>query len=127
MTSQQWLRPEDVTRSIWWHYLVVIIPDNLDFKNNATLWITGGSNTGGLPSAKDEDIALSAAIAMGTGSIAGALFQIPNEKLVFTEDPIQQDRGEDAIIAYTWDHFLKYPDQPGDLKKTIIYDVYIII
>merc|ERR1719473_27114 len=35
MTSQQWLTPEDVTQSIWWHYLVVIVPDNVDFKRNA--------------------------------------------------------------------------------------------
>lgn len=30
---------------------------------------------------------------------------------------IPKNRGEDAIIAYTWDHFLKYPDQPEWLVR----------
>ncbi len=84
------------------------------------MWITGWNNCNDVcsyPTAKDEDIALAAALAMGTGTICGALFQIPNEKVVFSGDPKQQQRGEDAIIAYTWDHFLKHPDQPEWLVR----------
>lgn len=90
MTSQQWLTEADVSRSIWWHIIVVIIPDNVDWKKNATLWITGWNNDSGLPTNKDEDIVLASALAMGTGTITGALFQIPNQKLVFSSDPKQQ-------------------------------------
>ena len=90
MTSQQWLSEADVDRSIWWHILVVIIPDNVDWKKNATLWINGRSNDSNMPTNKDEDIVLSAALAMGTGTITGALFQIPNEHIVFSSDPKQQ-------------------------------------
>jgi PhoPQ-activated pathogenicity-related protein len=114
MTSQQWLTPEDVSRSIWWHMLVIIVPTNLDpnLKQNATLWITGGGNEGSTwPKPTDEDIWVSASLAMGTGTITGALFQIPNEHVVFSSDPIQQSRTEDAIIAFTWDHFLNNPDE----------------
>jgi PhoPQ-activated pathogenicity-related protein len=117
VTSQQWLTPEDVDLSVWWHVLVVIVPENVDFSRNATMWVTGGSNSPGLPSATDEDILLSAALAMGTGTITGALFQIPNEKVIFSGDPEQMSRGEDAIIAYTWDHFLKDPDSPEWLVR----------
>lgn len=117
MTSQQWLTSSDVSRSLWWHILVVIIPDNVDWAQNATLWITGWSNDSNMPTNKDEDIILSAALAMGTGTITGALFQIPNEHILFYDDPKQQSRGEDAIIAYTWDHFLQYPDQPQWLVR----------
>jgi PhoPQ-activated pathogenicity-related protein len=121
MTSQQWLTPEDVDRSIWFHYLVVIIPSNLNtdaFKYNASLYVTGGSNTGAIPSSPtDEDLLVAATLAMNTGTIAGTLFQVPNEHMVFTSDPIQQSRTEDAIIAFTWDHFLKYPDQPEWLVR----------
>lgn len=81
------------------------------------MWITGGSNTGGLPSAKDEDIALAAALAMGTGTITGSLFQIPNEHTIFATDPIQKSRSEDAIIAFVWDHFLKDPSKPEWLLR----------
>jgi PhoPQ-activated pathogenicity-related protein len=93
------------------------VPDNVDYKRNATLWITGWNNGDTLPSAHDEDIVLTAALAMGTGTIAGALFQIPNEKVVFSSDPEQQNRGEDAIIAFTWDHFLKDPSDPTWLVR----------
>ena len=117
MTSQQWLTPEDVDRSIWWHYLCVIVPDNVEYNNNATLWVTGWSNTADVPSNKDEDIVLSASLAMGTKTIVGALFQIPNEKVIFSGDPEQMSRGEDAIIAYTWDHFLKDPTKPEWLVR----------
>ena len=70
VTSQQWLTPEDFSNtsssgSIWYHILVVIVPDEVKYKNNASMYITGwgqpnpdGSN---LPTAKDEDIRTAAA------------------------------------------------------------------
>ncbi|GMH73865.1 hypothetical protein TrRE_jg9245 [Triparma retinervis] len=119
VTSQQWLTPDDVDRSLWFHYLVVIIPDNLNqnWNANATLYVTGGSNTSPLPTAKDEDIRVASALATGSGTITGAFFQVPNEHVVFKEDPEQMSRTEDAIIAYTWDHFLRHPDKPEWLVR----------
>ena len=82
MTSQRWLTDADFAensdaKSLWRHYLVVIIPDNYDAKSkNASLWITGGSVTDGPPKSTDEDIFLSAALATNTGQITGALFQV---------------------------------------------------
>ena len=121
MTSQRWLTDADFSASseggsIWWHMLVVIVPDTIKHTRNASLWITGWG-MGGVPKSTDEDVVLSAALAMGTGTITGALFQIPNEKLTFTEDPIQKARGEDAIIAYTWDHYIKDTSKPEWLVR----------
>jgi len=122
MTSQRWLTDADFSEgsqsgSIWWHYLVVIVPDNLEFTRNATIWITGGSQGSGAPHAGDEDVVVSAALATSTGVVTGILYQIPNEHTTFSSDPIQKSRTEDAIIAFTWDHFLKYPDQPEWLLR----------
>lgn len=122
MTSLKWLTDEDFSAtsdggSLWWHYLVVIVPDEIKYANNGTLWITGGSVTSGPPSATDEDIVLSAALASSTGTVTGALFGVPNEHLTFSSDPIQQSRTEDAIIAFTWDHFLKDPSNPEWLLR----------
>lgn len=122
MTSQKWLNDEDYAptsqaKSIWWHYLVVIVPETVEFKQNATMWITGGSMSSGYPSQNDEDILVSASLATSVGIITGALFQIPNEHITFAADPIQKSRTEDAIIAYTWDHFLKDPSQPDWLVR----------
>jgi PhoPQ-activated pathogenicity-related protein len=122
MTSQRWLTDADFSpnsecKSLWWHILVVIVPSNVQYTRNASIWITGWSNGGSLPKADDEDIALAAALAMGNGIVTGALFQIPNEHIIFSGDPIQKSRSEDAIIAYTWDHFLKDPSQPNWLVR----------
>ena len=50
------------------------------------------------------------AFATGSGVIMGALFQVPDEHIIFTSDPLQQSRTEDAIIAFTWDHFVTKPN-----------------
>jgi len=122
MTSQAWLTPADfsntsVSGSIWWHIMVVIVPDEIKYKNNGSLYITGGSMGDSLPDKKNEDIMVATALASGSGVITAALFQIPNEHVTFACDPIQKSRGEDAIIAFTWDHFLKDPTQPEWLLR----------
>jgi PhoPQ-activated pathogenicity-related protein len=118
VTSQNWLTPGDFSAdsqsgSTWYHILVVIVPEKVVYKNNGSLYITGWSmpnaDGSGLPNSKDEDIRVAASLAVTTGIITGCLFQIPNEKTVFSADPIQKSRGEDAVIAFTWDHFLKDP------------------
>ena len=106
LTSQKWLEDEDYSpdseaKSIWYHMLVVIVPNEIKYKNNGTLWITG-HGMGFVPDSNlDEDVALAASLAMGIGCVTGVLFQVPNEAIIFAEDPIQESRGEDAIIAYT--------------------------
>ena len=88
---------------MWWHYLVVIIPDTVDFNPNACIYITGGSNgMNSFPQANDEDIRLAAAVAMNTNSVVGALFQIPNEHVTFSSDPELKSRTEGEIDAFTW-------------------------
>lgn len=67
VTTQQWLTPEDTSRSVWWNILCIIIPSNVEFHNDAFLWITGSDNDGDvsnltnwLPGPDDEDIFVSA-------------------------------------------------------------------
>jgi PhoPQ-activated pathogenicity-related protein len=122
MTSQRWLTDADFAensevKSLWWHYLVVIVPDNLQWKANGTLWITDGTQHSSLPDAHNYNVALAAGLALTTGTITGSLFQIPNEKITFASDPLQKGRSEDAIIAFTWDHFLKDPSNPEWLVR----------
>lgn len=122
LTSQRWLTddafsPSSAAKSLWWHHLVVIVPDDIRHTNNASLWITGGSQTSSPPVNTDEDILVSASLAVTTGTITAVLFQIPNERIIFASDPIQKSRGEDAIIAFTWAHFLDDPSQPEWLVR----------
>jgi PhoPQ-activated pathogenicity-related protein len=123
MTSQRWLSDSDFSEgsqagSLWWHYLVVIVPDEVKWTTNGTLYITGGSNNvADRPTSDSEDILVAAALALANNIVTGALFQIPNEHMTFAADPIQKSRTEDAIIAFTWDHFLKDPTQPNWLVR----------
>ena len=64
MTSQQWLTSKDVSRSIWWHYLVVVVPDEIIHKTLSGLYITGGSNNNGYPDMKDDSLQFAAASAL---------------------------------------------------------------
>jgi hypothetical protein len=69
---------------MWWHVLCVIVPDRVDFAEEAFIWITGDNNDGGnisnltdwLPKANDEDIFVAAYLAMHTNTVGAALFQV---------------------------------------------------
>nr|XP_039256777.1 autocrine proliferation repressor protein A-like isoform X1 [Styela clava] len=114
MTSQRWLTDDDVTRSIWWHDLIVNIPDTFDarMKDSAYMLIEGGSNSGGLPSTTDDFFTEMQMIASTTKSVTALLRQVPNQSLVFKKDILQRSRTEDEIIAYTWRHFIDDPSEP---------------
>lgn len=115
VTSQKWLEPEDFDFSsfggrpvghIWWHIVVVIIPDNLRNADQGAekgfLWLTGGKNDGsGIPSQDSQDVIVTADVAMATGTIGAAVLQIPNQPVAFTSDPDTRRRSEDAAIAWT--------------------------
>lgn len=118
MTSQQWLTPHDTTRSIWWHWMVVIVPNKIHHKDSAFVWITGGDNEGTHPpKAGDEDVLVTAYTAVATGTIGVALYDIPNQHMVFALDPLQKSRSEDAIIAFTWWHYIQNTSEPEWLLR----------
>lgn len=113
LTSQTWLTAEDSSQPVWWHVLAIIVPDNLSDKASSYcgLWVTGGKNNGALPQVTDEDMLVSGALAVGQGVIVGSLFQIPNAPIVFATDPLQKSRTEDAIIAFTWNHYVNVDNE----------------
>ena len=111
MTSQRWLTDADSDRSIWWHWLVVVVPSNYNehTSRNGTLWITDGKNDhpDEVPDRFNYNMVIASELAMGTGLVTGALFQVPNQPIIFSSDPIQKKRSEDSAIAFTWAHFLE--------------------
>jgi len=122
MTSQQWLTPADWNRgnpntsdALWWHWMTIIVPDKLDPRHLdlAYLWITGGHNTDGPPNdpyTEDNDIL--ATLCMDMGVVGASLYDIPNQPIYFTDEVPPKGRSEDAMIAWTWQHFLEQPDSP---------------
>ena len=99
-TSQQWLTPEESSRPIWWHILVVIVPNKLEYSNTPFLWITDGDNgDDAIPDPLGKDMLIAADFAVSTKTIGAALFQIPNQPIEFAGDPLGKRRSEDAIIG----------------------------
>jgi PhoPQ-activated pathogenicity-related protein len=114
VTSQQYLTEAEVDHPIWKHWLVIIKP-NLVKTNTGLLYINGGSIGRPAPDKADSDLA---DIAVSTGAVVADLHGVPNEPLVFAGET--RERSEDAIIAYTWDKFLRTGDEkwPARLPMT---------
>ncbi len=101
MTSQTWLKPTEVDRVVWQHWVRIVKPDKVDHET-ALLLIGGGGNGGPPPGEVD---ARAAGIAMETRSVVVDLSMIPNQPLTFVGEDFE--RKEDALIAYGWDKHLR--------------------
>ena len=110
MTSQTWRAPGEVDRTAWKHWLIVIKPAEVRHRT-AFLYISGGNNNSAAPKTADENLVRVATI---TKSVVAELRMVPNQPLVFTDD--KQPRTEDAIIAYTWDKFIRTGDDQWPLR-----------
>ncbi|MBI3683586.1 MAG: PhoPQ-activated pathogenicity-related family protein [Acidobacteria bacterium] len=114
MVSQNWLSPAAVNRTEWRHWLIIIKPDRVD-TSTGLLFINGGSNGGRPPSGPDPLLAL---LAGDMGAVVADLRMVPNQPLIFAGET--RERSEDALIAFTWDRFLKTGDArwPARLPMT---------
>lgn len=114
MTSQAWLTTNELDRPLWKHWLIVVHPNEVS-SSKSLLYISGGANDGKEPKGADQSMAQ---IAVITKSIVTELRMVPNQPLVFSGET--EGRSEDAIIAYTWDKFLRTGDEkwPARLPMT---------
>ena len=114
MHSQAWLTTNEVNQPVWKHWLTIVKPDEVK-RSTALLFITGGSVDRPAPIAMDENLLR---IAQSTKTVVAELRGVPNEPLVFAGET--RKRTEDAIIAYTWDKFLRTGDEkwPARLPMT---------
>eukprot|EP01121_Diplochlamys_sp_Union-15-3_P013406 TRINITY_DN4155_c0_g3_i1.p1 TRINITY_DN4155_c0_g3~~TRINITY_DN4155_c0_g3_i1.p1 ORF type:complete len:439 (-),score=70.92 TRINITY_DN4155_c0_g3_i1:205-1521(-) len=109
ITSQGWLTPNDTNNYLWTHWLSLCIPDQINPYNVGFLYIDGGGTHDSPP---DDMWSLTYLLCVASKTVVGYLQQIPDEPIRFTKDPKQKSRSEDAIIAYTWGHFLNHTDEP---------------
>jgi PhoPQ-activated pathogenicity-related protein len=110
MTSQTWRSAEEVDHPVWKHWVTVIKPDEVK-SDTGLLFITGGSINQEAPEKIDPMLV---AFATASKTVVTELRQIPNEPLVFADEG--KRRTEDAIIAYTWDKYLKTGDETWPLR-----------
>lgn len=110
MKSQQYLTEAEVNHPVWRHWLIIIKPD-VAKTSTGLLYINGGSLGRPAPDKADPQLA---DIAVSSGAVVADLHGVPNEPLVFTGEA--RERSEDAIIAYTWDKFLRTEDEKWPLR-----------
>ena len=110
MTSQTFLTKKEVDRPVWKHWLTIVVPDKLE-TSTGLLFITGGSIDRPAPKGADKMLV---GAALATHSVVAELRDVPNEPLVFADDGTR--RSEDAIIAYTWDKFMRTGDDRWPLR-----------
>jgi PhoPQ-activated pathogenicity-related protein len=106
LASQTWppAAPDTTDHPVWKHWLTIIKPDKIE-STTGLLFIAGGSVRDAAPARADAGVV---EIAMATNTVVAELRGIPNEPLVFKEEG--KSRNEDAIIAFTWVHYLKTGD-----------------
>ncbi|MBM3880514.1 MAG: PhoPQ-activated pathogenicity [Verrucomicrobia bacterium] len=114
LTSQSWLTTNEVNRTLWRHWLVVVRPEKVAH-TTALLFISGGNNKDPRPPKPSDQLL---AVARQTQSVVAELKMIPNQPLIFGQDG--RERVEDDLIAYTWDKFLRTGDErwPARLPMT---------
>jgi uncharacterized protein (TIGR03437 family) len=102
-----------VNRTEWKHWLTLYVPWGVD-RTTAFLLINGGGNGGSQPGVDDTLGAATVAL----GAVVADLQMVPNQPLTFRDEARQ--RSEDAIIAYSWDKYLRTGDArwPAQLPMT---------
>jgi len=100
LTSQTWRSPSEVNRTLWKHWLTIIVPTSIT-KTKGLLVISGGNNGSSATNLRDY----AQYIALVTNAPVALLEQVPNQPLRFADENFS--RTEDQIIAYTFDKYLQ--------------------
>jgi len=116
LTSQRWLTDAEVEQPLWKHWLVVVTPEQVT-SDVGFLFIGSGRNDRNPPAAAAPWLVQ---VARDTGTVVAELRMVPNQPVIFKDDPARKPRTEDDFIAYTWDKFLKTGDDrwPARLPMT---------
>ena len=110
LISQRWRDEAEVDRPLWKHWLTAVVPEEVT-ADAALLVIGGGSNSRERPARANPLLAMAA---VATRSVTAELRMVPNQPLIFAGEA--QPRAEDAIIAYSWDKYLRTGDEFWPLR-----------
>ncbi len=102
MVSQHWLTSAEVNQTKWWHWLTIIIPDEV-VESEGLMVIGGGSYKNNMPESADPALAQ---VAITTQSVVASITNVPFQPVLFAQDTLGE-RVEDDLIAYGWRQFLE--------------------
>jgi len=111
LTSQNWLTEAEDDRTLWEHWMTICVPAEVKH-DTGFLLIGGGSNDSEPPRGAGG---IMRRMALENQCVGIELGQIPNQPLVFADDD-GRERKEDAIIAYTWDKYMRTGDSKWPLR-----------
>jgi len=129
LTSQSWRSADEVDTTEWTHWVTVIEPGGLVISlaggvhDTALILVNGGDIGEPAPSIDpaDPNHAEFRDLALGTRSVIVELRGVPNQPLLFADDP--NSRTEDEIIAYSWDKFLQGGDYFWPVQLPMVQSV----
>lgn len=102
LISGTWLTEEEVDEPEWWHWLTMVVPDNLR-ESESLMLIGGGSRGDTLGIAANEEVI---AAALSTGAVIAHISNIPFQPIDYKKDT-EEGVFEDDLIAYAWMQFIK--------------------
>lgn len=111
MTSQTWLTTDEAEDPTWWHWLTIVVPDEVT-SNTGLLVIGGGSRNSEAP---DEPNPVLVQSALTTGTVTADLHNVPNQPMSFVGDDYGP-RVEDELIAYGWRQYLEGGAKEADAR-----------
>ncbi|MEN8229062.1 MAG: PhoPQ-activated protein PqaA family protein [Bacteroidota bacterium] len=111
LISGTWLTEQEVDHPVWWHWLNIIVPDEVR-ETESMMIIGGGSKHDTVPIDNDTWL-IEAAIA--TGSIISYVSNIPFQPIDYKGDQ-KDDRYEDDLIAFGWRQYLESGASKDQLK-----------
>jgi len=114
LTSQTWRKPEEVDRTVWKHWLMVVRPKEVK-SETGFLFITGGSHRDTPPDSVQD---YTTKIAIGTNSIVAELKNVPNQPLEFTGGG--RKMVEDDLISFTWNKFMETGDKEWPARLPMV-------
>jgi len=102
LVSGTWLTREEVDEPTWWHWLTMVVPDQI--RESESLMLIGGGWRGDtIPIPANQEMIHAA---LTTGSVVSHISNIPFQPLDYKGDTVE-DVYEDDLIAYGWLQFLE--------------------
>jgi len=102
MVSGTWLTTEEVDEPEWWHWITMVVPDELR-ESESLMHIGGGWRGDTIPIAARDGMIQAA---LKTGSVLSHISNIPFQPIDFTGDTLGGVY-EDDLIAFAWLQFLQ--------------------
>ena len=117
MTSQRWLTEKEVERPLWTHWITIIRPHADDQRHRLPVHHRRQPRSATRRLRRQRG---SPRWRATPAPSSPSLRLVPNQPVVFKDDPGRKTRTEDDFIAYTWNHFIDTGDDrwPARLPMT---------